>query len=115
KIVGEILHNYGKIRQTQLKISVSYDADLPQALATVEERVRAHPRVLREPQAQIAVASLGDSSVLIIATFWVSVVDFGSVDGGLYLQIIEALRERGIEIALPQSQVRLLEPVKSPS
>jgi len=115
KIVGEILHNYGRTRQSQLKIRVGYRSDLRQTLATVEERVRSHPRVLRDPAPQIGVASLGDSSVLITAIFWVTVADFGSADGELYVQIIEALRQRGIDIALPQSEVRLLEAEKTPS
>jgi len=115
KIVGEILHNYGKMRQTQLTVGVGYGTDLHRALATIEQLVRSHPRVLREPAAPIQVASLGSSAVLITAAPWVAVADFGSIEGELYVQIIEALRRQGIEIPLPQSEVRLLEPMKNPS
>ncbi len=108
KIVGEILHNYGKLRQTELKISVSYASDLHRALSTIEDVVRSHPRVLREPPAPIQVAALESSAVLITANPWVAVTDFGSIEGELYVQIVAALRQKGIEIPLPQSEVRLL-------
>ena len=32
KIVGEILHNYGKIRQLDVTVGVAYDTELNQAL-----------------------------------------------------------------------------------
>ena len=115
KIVGEILHNYGKLRQTELKVSVGYGADLHRALATIQEVVRSHPRVLSDPPAPIQVAALESSAVLITANPWVAVTDFGSVEGELYVQIVQALRQKGIEIPLPQSEVRLLEAAKIPS
>src|SRR5678815_5099095 len=37
KLVGEILHNYGTIRQLDLTVGVSYDTDLSEAMATVRE------------------------------------------------------------------------------
>src|SRR4249920_2856870 len=49
KIVGEILHNYGSIRQLDIAVGVAYDTDLNTALATVEEVLRGNPRVLKEP------------------------------------------------------------------
>lgn len=112
KIVGEILHNYGKMRQTELKVGVAYEADLRQALATIEDLVRSHPHVLREPPPQIQVAALDSSAVVITANPWVAVSDFGAVEGELYVQIVQALRQRGIQIPRPQSEVRLLEPAK---
>jgi small conductance mechanosensitive channel len=115
KIVGEILHNYGRMRQAELSVLVSYGSDLPRALATVEGLVRAHPRVLPDPSPQIQVAALGSSGVQITANPWVAVSDFGSVEGELYVQIVRALRESGIEIPLPQSEVRLLQPAKIPA
>lgn len=115
KIVGEILHNYGKTRQTALEVGVAYGADLHRALATIEELVQSNPRVLREPAPQIQVAALGSSAVRITAKPWVALADFGSVEGELYVQIVDALRQQGIEIPLPQSEVRLLGSVKIPA
>jgi len=37
KVVGEILHNYGQIRQAQVEVRVAYDTDLNQVLAAIRE------------------------------------------------------------------------------
>ena len=51
RIVGEILHNYGTKRQLELKVGVSYGANVDEVLGIVKEVVAANPRVLKEPQA----------------------------------------------------------------
>src|SRR6202789_1503325 len=37
KVVGEILHNYGQIRQCEVTVAVAYDVDLPDALGVIRE------------------------------------------------------------------------------
>jgi small conductance mechanosensitive channel len=108
KIVGEILHNYGRIRQCELQANVAYEADLPAALGIIGDVVRANPRVLAEPAPIIQVVTLADSAVQIAAKPWVSVADFGTAEGELNLAILEALRRRGISIPYPQREVRLI-------
>ncbi len=108
KIVGEILHNYGRIRQTEVTVSVAYGADLKLALATLTEVVRANPRVLSDPLPSAQIAALGDSAVQIAAKPWVAVSDYGVVETELNLSIVEAMRRRGIEMPFPQYEVRLL-------
>ena len=80
KIVGEILHNYGRIRQTEVSVGVAYESDLKLALTAVTELLRANPRVLTEPAPVVQVAALGDSAVKIAARPWVAVGDYGAVD-----------------------------------
>jgi small conductance mechanosensitive channel len=113
KIIGEILHNYGRIRQTEVAVGVAYGADLKAALATVAELVRANPRVLADPAPAVQIRALGDSAVQIAARPWVAVGDYGVVEGELNLNIVEAMRRRGIEIPFPQFEVRLLKPFRA--
>jgi small conductance mechanosensitive channel len=108
KIVGEILHNYGMTRQSELEVRVAYGADLRAALATIESLVRGHPKVLADPAPQIQVAALSGSAVRITAKPWTSVADFGSVEGELYIQVMDALHRQGMDIPLPASEVRLV-------
>jgi small conductance mechanosensitive channel len=108
KIVGEVLHNYGSIRQLDLKVGVSYAAALDAALAAVREAVVANPRVLKEPEPVIGIALLGDSSVVISAKPWVRVGDFGPAGAEINQALVAALGARGIEIPLPKLDVRLL-------
>jgi small conductance mechanosensitive channel len=108
KIVGEILHNYGRIRQTEVKVGVAYSADLKLALSTVNDLIRTNPRVLSDPAPLVQIAALGNSAVTIAAKPWVAVGDFGAVETELNLGLVEAMRQRGIEMPFPQYEVRLL-------
>jgi small conductance mechanosensitive channel len=108
KVVGEILHNYGRIRQSELLVGVAYESDLPRALGAIQALVRANSRVLPEPAPVIQVAALGDSAVQIAIKPWVGVADYGVVEGELNLAIVEALRQQGITIPYPQREVRLI-------
>src|ERR1051326_8687296 len=50
KIIGEILHNFGAVRQLELNVGVAYDTNLQEAMAVVREILRNNPRVLKEPE-----------------------------------------------------------------
>jgi len=108
KIVGEILHNYGTIRQLGLSVGVAYDTDIGDAIATIEEVLRANPRVLQDPPPVLRVSALADSSVNIAVQPWVEVAHYGAAGGELNRAILEAFRRRGISIPFPQREVRLL-------
>jgi len=109
KIAGEILHNYGDIRQLGVDVGVAYDCDLNHALAAVDDVLRANPRVLQEPAPYVQVVRLADSSINIAVKPWVGVPDYHVALGELNKALVEAFRQRAIRIALPQREVRLLE------
>ena len=108
KIVGEILHNYGTIRQIDIMVGVSYGTDLNRALGVVQDLLRNNPRVLKEPAPMIQVLMLGDSSVNIAVKPWVNVSDYGDAFGEINKGIVETFHARGIVIPFPQREVRLL-------
>jgi small conductance mechanosensitive channel len=108
KIVGEILHNYGTIRQVELAVGIAYDTDLNHALGALDEILQANPKVLKEPEAVIAVSALADSSVNVAVRPWVNVSDYGAAGGEINRAILETFRGRNIAIPFPQREVRLL-------
>jgi small conductance mechanosensitive channel len=108
KIVGEILHNYGTIRQLELKVGVSYGANLDEALAIVKEVLAANPRVLKEPQPVIGISELGDFSVTLLVQPWIDVADVIKARAELYKAILERFRASKIDIPFPQREIRLL-------
>jgi small conductance mechanosensitive channel len=108
KIAGEILHNYGDVRQLGLDVGIAYDSDLNLALAAVDEILRANPRVLQEPAPYVQITRLADSSVNIGVKPWVNVPDYYAAIGELNKALLETFRLRGIRIALPQREVRML-------
>ena len=108
KISGEILHNYGAIRQLDLVVRVGYDADLDTAARTVREVIEANPRVLKDPVPTVLVAALGDSTIEFGVRPWVQVPDFGPATGELNRALVLAFRARGIAIPPPRRDVQLL-------
>ena len=108
KVVGEILHNYGKIRQSDIRVGVAYESDLPLALGVIRELVQANPRVLADPAPVIQVITLADSAVQIAVKPWAAVADYNILGGELNLSLVEELRRRGIGIPYPQMDVRLI-------
>ena len=97
KIVGEILHNYGLIRQLDLSVGIAHAADLERALAAVQEAVKANPRVLREPAAVIGVSALASAAISIAVKPWVKVPDYAAAGAEINRAIVDNLRAAGIE------------------
>jgi small conductance mechanosensitive channel len=108
KIVGEILHNYGTIRQVDVAVGVAYDTDLAMLTGVIREVLEANPRVLRDPEAVVQPIQFGDSSVGIAVRPWVLVQDQVSASGEIYAALLEALRARGVIMPVPQREVRLI-------
>ena len=108
KIVGEILHNYGTIRQLDLAVGVGYATAIDEALGVIREILAANLRVLKDPAPVVGVTLLGDSSVTIAVKPWVSIDNFGSAGQEINQAILERFRARQIEIPFPQREIRLL-------
>jgi small conductance mechanosensitive channel len=108
KVVGEILHNYGRIRQVEVRIGVAYDSDLPTVMDLIRSALQANPRVLREPQPVVQPVQFGESAVSIAVRPWVAVQDQVAAIGEIHATVLEALRARGVVIPPPQREVRLI-------
>jgi len=109
KVVGEILQNFGRVRQCDIQVGIGYESDLPAALAAIRDLVQANARVLADPKPVIQVVSLAESAVVIAVKPWVAVLDFVAAAGELNLSLVEELRRRNISIPYPQREVRLIE------
>jgi small conductance mechanosensitive channel len=108
KIVGEILHNYGTIRQLGLEVAVSRDADVKQALAAIDAVLRANPRILKDPAPVVGVASLAGSYPTIAIRPWTGLADFAPAGAEINQAVLEALRARDIAMPTPQREIRML-------
>jgi small conductance mechanosensitive channel len=108
KIVGEIVHNYGTIRQLDLNVGVSYDTNIADALALTRDILQRNPRVLKEFPPCVGVTTLADSSINIAVKPWVAVADYTATHAELYQTILEEFRARNIQIPFPQREVRIV-------
>lgn len=108
KIVGEILHNYGKIRQLDLSVGIAYGTDLTVARETIGAVLQQNPSVLKEPAPVVGIAALGDSCITLAVKPWVSVEDFVAAQAEIYQALLESFQEKKIEIPGPRAAVRLI-------
>lgn len=108
KIVGEILHNFGSIRQVNVVVGVAYDTDLNRAIALIQQTLKANQRVLRDVEPLIVVSQLADSSVNIAVKPWVSITDFSVAASEINQAILETFRDAHIHIPFPQRELRMV-------
>ena len=108
KIVGEILHNYGHIRQLDLSVGVAYGTNINNALIIVRDVLARNARVLKEPAPVVGVTMLADSSINIAIKPWTAVADYGPAQAEIYQDIVEQFRANNIQIPFPQREVRMI-------
>jgi small conductance mechanosensitive channel len=109
KIVGEILHNYGRMRQLEIAVAVARDTDLNAALAAMADVVRDNTRCLRDPAPAIAVGDVTGGGITIVAKPWVGVGDYASVGGEIRKAVIEAFRACSVSAVPPaQREIRMV-------
>jgi small conductance mechanosensitive channel len=106
KIVGEILHNYGTVRQLSLDVTLAHDTDVGLAETVVVEALRANSRVLDDPAPLVAVRRLSDAGIVFAVAPWVEVTDYVPATGEINQAILEAFRSRNIAVAVPQREIR---------
>jgi small conductance mechanosensitive channel len=108
KIVGEILHNYGRIRQLDLRVGIARAADLNRALQAVEAAVKDNPRVLAQPAAFIGVTTLADTSIGISVKPWVQVPDYWSAGIEINRTIVDRITAAGVDYPPSTRDIRIV-------
>jgi small conductance mechanosensitive channel len=105
KIAGEILHNYGEIRQLDLSVNVAYGTDIDLAVRAVRDVLAANSRVLRDPAPLVAAAALGDHAISIAIKPWVTVQDYVAAAGEINPAVVETFRLQGVQIPVVRAIV----------
>ena len=108
KIVGEILHNFGTMRQLHLTLAVPHGSDLTKVLGVTREVVADNARVLKEPVPVVGVAQVEVGAVRVGIAPWVRVSDVVAAEAELYKALAERFQTAGIGIPLPRQEIRLL-------
>lgn len=109
RVIASNIINYSANdkRRIDLVFSVSYSDDLTKAQRLLRELLAAEPRVLAEPAPLVAVHTLADSSVNIIARPWVASGDYWAVHYALTEGAKRAFDDNGITIPFPQRVMRV--------
>lgn len=108
-IYGDTITNYSAndTRRNDLLIGVSYDDDLGVARDTILRVLNGDDRVLADPEPQVAVSELGDSSVNFVVRPWCKKEDYWGLRFDLTRTIKEELESAGCSIPFPQRDVHV--------
>ncbi len=108
-IWGTTLWNYShhETRRVDFAIGISYGDDIDQAFQILKQVVEEEQRVLAEPEPQIVVGNLGESSVDLIVRIWARADDYWPLKFDLTKRFKEALEAGNVTIPFPQRDVHL--------
>ena len=115
KIWGDTIQNYtgNPTRNLRnLEIGISYDSNIDDAIRIINDILKKDERVLKDPEPQIVVKSLGESSVNIAVRPHMKKEDFWGVYFDTIKRIKEEFDKNGITIPFPQRDVWLKETPK---
>ena len=106
-VMSNTITNYSALptRRLDLVVGVSYDDDIRQVKAVLEELVAGDERIMKEPSHLIAVSELADSSVNFNFRMWCSAADYWALKWDMTERIKLTFDERGISIPYPQRDV----------
>ncbi len=90
-------------RRLDLRVDISYDADLKKAKALIMDVLNDDPAVLREDEIVVFVDELGESSVVLGARAWTKSADFWQAKWRILENIKEKMDEN--QIAIPYRQL----------
>lgn len=95
------------VRRVDLKIGISYNADIRTARAVIEKIGMANPLLIAERGISVNVDSLADSSVLLAIKFWVKKEDYWQSRFEMLEAIKYGFDENGVEIPFNQLDVHI--------
>ena len=109
KIWGDVIKNVTaqSIRRIDLVFGISYSDDIPKTEKLLAEIVNSHESVLQDPQTNIRLHELGDSSVNFIVRPWVKTDDYWETYWAITRAVKMRFDEEGISIPFPQRDVHL--------
>ncbi|HJA92438.1 MAG TPA: mechanosensitive ion channel [Candidatus Eisenbergiella merdipullorum] len=94
-------------RREELKVGISYQADIRKAKQILEELLLKEERIRKELDYSINVDELGDNAVILAMRFWTRTEDYWPVRWQMLEDIKYAFDENGIGIPYPQMDVHL--------
>ena len=92
-------------RRFEYVIGIRYSDDAEKAIEIIKKLIEEHPFVLKNPEPQVFVDNLGESSVNIIVRVWAPTTEWYSVKMEMLWKIKTELEKNGIEIPFPQRVV----------
>ena len=96
-------------RKLDLKVGISYDADLKKAKSLIEDMLLHDESIIQDEEIRVFVASLGDSAVMIGLRAWVKTEEYWATRWRLMEEIKLTFDAEGINIPYNQLTVHVRE------
>mgnify|MGYP001325835615 CR=1 FL=1 len=96
-----------KTRRVDFIFGIGYDSSIDQARDIIRNLIESDIRILKEPNYEIVVGSLGDSSVNLTVRVWANLENYWPVFFDLNESVKKAFDKEGIVIPFPQRDVHL--------
>jgi small conductance mechanosensitive channel len=109
EIYGATISNYTDVdkRRVDMVVGIGYDDDIGKAIEVITRVVKADSRVLADPEPQVAVCEMADSSVNLVVRPWCLPGDYWGVNFELTRRLKEELEANGCSIPFPQRDVHI--------
>ena len=109
KIWGDVIKNVTaqSTRRVDLEFGISYTDDIEKTERVLREIVESHEKVLAEPEPNIRLHKLGDSSVNFVVRPWTATADYWEVYWYITREVKLRFDREGISIPFPQRDVHI--------
>ena len=109
KIWGDVIKNVTAqaTRRVDMEFGISYADDIEKTERILRDIVESHDKVLAEPEPNIRLHKLGDSSVNFVVRPWTATVDYWEVYWDVTREVKMRFDREGISIPFPQRDVHV--------
>jgi small conductance mechanosensitive channel len=90
-----------------MSFGIGYSDDIPKAEKILEEIIKTHESVLKDPEPMVRLHELGDSSVNFVVRPWVKTDDYWPVYWDITRAVKLTFDAQGITIPFPQRDVHM--------
>ncbi|MEH6473660.1 MAG: mechanosensitive ion channel domain-containing protein [Halopseudomonas sp.] len=100
-------YSLSPIRRVDMVFGIGYDDDLKQAKSVLKQLVAEDSRILKDPESQVLLSELADSSVNFTVRAFVNAADYWGVYFDMNEKVKLTFDEKGISIPYPQQDVHM--------
>jgi small conductance mechanosensitive channel len=109
KIWGDVIKNVTAqaTRRVDMEFGISYTDDIEKTERILRDIIQSHDKVLTEPEPNIRLHKLGDSSVNFVVRPWTATADYWEVYWDITREVKMRFDREGISIPFPQRDVHV--------
>ncbi len=110
RLIGEHLLNWtlsNQLKRVELEVGVARASDPDTVLRVLKRAAYDHPEVISKPEPTAMFKGFGESSLIFLLRFFAPYRTWMRLNSEVGVRVHKELRDAGIEIALPQCDIRI--------